>query len=330
MTGVRRVTILGGGRMGLAHLRAWEALGERARVTSVCSRRPVTWLAGTPIRQITDLEDASTDAGADIVDICLPTPLHRLAAELALRAGKHVLIEKPVALSLVDADALASAAASAPGTVMVAHVVRFFPGYAMVAELARELGRPVSVHAYRLSAGSLDITWIRDVAQSGGVTLDLLVHDFDQANLHLGDPVSAYARLADTSATMPPGAHGAATVVARYAGGGVASIEGSVAMPPGYPFSTGIRVVCEGGAVEHHYGGAAGSVVRVYPRDGAPRELTVPPADPYAAQAAYFLDCLENETPPLHGSLAQARAALAVGLAALRSTSTGIVEAIDS
>jgi predicted dehydrogenase len=113
--------------------------------------------------------------------------------------------------------------------------------------------------------------------------------------------------------------------------GGDAAIEGSHAMPPSYPFSAGLRVLCERGVLEHRFVTGAGdevaddeaaSVLSIHPADGEARTFQQA-ADPWAAQIAHFLDCVESGGEPRDGSFAQARAALAVALAARRSADVG-------
>jgi predicted dehydrogenase len=123
------LTILGAGFMGSAHAANYDALGERVRVKWVASRTPerAAKLAESLGAQSTaDLEAAVRDPEIDAVDICLPTPLHREAAESALAAGKHVFLEKPIAVTLEDADAIVAAAERSAGLFMVGLVLRFW------------------------------------------------------------------------------------------------------------------------------------------------------------------------------------------------------------
>src|SRR5262249_39097345 len=131
----------------------------------------------------TDLDAVLADPEVDAVDVCLPTPLHRSVAERALAAGKHVLLEKPIALTVEDADAIVAAAAAVPDRVfMVGMVLRFWPEYVELQRrmAARELGRPLAVQASRLSPPADWNDWMADHAQSGGPAVDLMIHDFDQ------------------------------------------------------------------------------------------------------------------------------------------------------
>src|SRR5207248_5673184 len=130
----------------------------------------------------TDLDAAIADPEIDAVDICLPTPIHRATAERALGRGAHVLLEKPIALALEDADAIVEAAARSGRIFMVGLVLRFWPEYV---ELQRrvasgELGGPRAVNAHRLSPPADWNEWMADRSQSGGTPVDLMIHDFDQ------------------------------------------------------------------------------------------------------------------------------------------------------
>src|SRR5512134_561367 len=107
------LAILGDGFMGAAHANNYKALGDRVRVKTAFSRtaeraQRVAEIVGAEVS--TDLEATIGDPEIDAVDICLPTPLHRATAERAFEDGKHVFLEKPLALTLEDADAIVAAA----------------------------------------------------------------------------------------------------------------------------------------------------------------------------------------------------------------------------
>lgn len=302
------------------HAKAWAALGDKVTVTCVASRTPMEWPSTFGASQTSDIDGVVNRPDIDIVDICLPTLLHSWITEQALEAGKHVLCEKPMALDVQSAKAMLEAARRASGALMVAHVVRFFPAYVKIREIVEsgQIGSPISVSAYRLAAGSRDIAWLRDATQSGGVAVDLLVHDYDQANLLLGEPRTVYAQ-----------AHGAegVNVIVNYPDGRVAAIEGNTAMPVGFPFTTGMRVHCERGLVEHLSDGREPAIVVRKPGSG-PSVIPIEQVDPYTAQARYFLDRLDDGSPISEGSPEQGVTAVAVAAAALASTRSGRPEAL--
>src|SRR5262245_17764267 len=124
-----RIGIVGVGFMGMIHYLAARQL-QGGRVAAVCSRDPKK-LAGDwrgiqgnfgPPGQMMDLsgvkkydrlEALLADPDIDLIDVCNPTDLHPATAIQALRAGKHVLVEKAIALAPADADAMVRAAAEA-------------------------------------------------------------------------------------------------------------------------------------------------------------------------------------------------------------------------
>jgi predicted dehydrogenase len=322
------LAILGAGFMGGAHAVNFKAMGDRVRVKTVASRgaeRARKVAASVGAEATSDLEAAIAEV--DAVDICLPTPLHREWTERALEGGKHVFLEKPIALTLEDADAIVRAAEASDRVFMVGLVLRFWPEYVELQRrlAAGELGRPLSVSTYRLSPPIDWNEWMGDPSQSGGVPVDMLVHDFDQMNWLLGTPRRVFAR-----APQPGHVH----ALVEYDGAeGIA--EGSVVMPRSYPFSSDIRVLCERGGAEYAFSaapvegegniGASESArgLRLFPDDGEPETVPVEPADPWGPELEYFVECIELGRKPDRGTAEQARAALAVSLAASRSLESG-------
>jgi predicted dehydrogenase len=330
------VAILGGGFMGATHAPGFKALGDRVRVKTVCSRtapRAERVAESVGAAFTTNLDSVLEDPDVHVVDICLPTPLHRETAEKAFAAGKHVLLEKPIALTAEDAELILRAAQTSGRQLMVGLVLRFFAEYVEIERRIRsgELGRPLELSAYRLSPPADWADWFGDASQSGGTPIDLMVHDFDQMNWLLGRPQRVFARSVrgDTGHVHALVEYESAQAVA----------EGSMVMPTSYPFSAGIRVLCEGGVVEHGFraepaeeggniGGDIQSFLRLHPVDGAPEALTVEGGDPWAAEIAYFIECLEQGRDVERGTGEQARDALLVSLAAARSLQSGEPETV--
>ena len=324
------VAILGGGFMGGAHAAGYRVLGDRVRVKSIVARtgaRAAKVAESVGAEMTTDLDAAIRDPEVDAVDVCLPTPFHREVVERVFAAGKHVFLEKPIALTADDADAILLAAERSGRSFMVGLVLRFWPEYV---ELQRrvaggELGSPVEVTAVRLSPPADWNDWMGDRRQSGGVAVDLLIHDFDQMNWLLGRPRIVFAR-------EPADGHVLATVEYDGAAG---SAEGSMRMPRTYPFSSTIRVLGERGAAEYAFsaapaegGGNLGEAttargLRLYPADGEAVSVPVESGDPWAPELEYFVDCLECGRQPEQGTGEQAREALLVALAANRSIESG-------
>jgi predicted dehydrogenase len=299
-------------------------------VKAVCGRSPeraARVAATVGAEPAADLDAVLADPEIEAVDVCVPTPLHREVVERAFDAGKNVFVEKPLALTLDDADAILDAAERSGRMLMVGLVLRFWPEYVELARLVEsgELGRPLAVAARRLSPPADWADWLGDPEQSGGTAVDLMIHDFDQMNRLLGAPRSVFA-----SEPQPGHVH---ALVEYDDAAGIA--EGSMRMPRSYPFSSNIRVLGDRGVAEYAFSatpvegegniGASSSArgLRVYPAGGEMRTEQVEAADPWGPEIAYFVSCLEEGRPPEQGTGAQARDALRVSLAANRSLASG-------
>jgi predicted dehydrogenase len=327
MTGI---AIVGRGTMAHAHARAWSELGLGDRILYVN-----TATAGAPLPHASrarfepDLEVVLADPRVTIVSVCTPTPTHASIAIRALRAGKSVLLEKPIALTLADATAIQNAARQSAGVLMVAHVVRFFDGYRSIREAvqAGRLGAILSARAGRFSSKPRPSTWWHDESKSGGVGVDFSIHDFDQLNLFLGHPLAVTARRGRPDGPIE------ATV--DYEGGGVGHVVGFMGMPAGFTFASTLDLVGSAGLATHGYSGpldsgtlsAAPDTVRMQTVDGVTERL-IAEHNPYRHQAEYFLECVRAETMPEFCAVDAAVLALAVALAARESLRTGSTVAV--
>src|SRR3954451_5371049 len=148
-----RIGIVGIGFMGMIHYLAARKV-QGARVAAVCSRDEKK-LAGdwrsiqgnfgprgermdlSGVKKYRELDELLADPEIDLVDVCNPTHLHPETALRALRAGKHVLVEKAIALDPRDADAMLQAARQAGKLLMVAHVLPFVPEFGFAARTIR-------------------------------------------------------------------------------------------------------------------------------------------------------------------------------------------------
>jgi predicted dehydrogenase len=328
------VAILGGGFMGSAHAANYQSSG-RVRVKTVAARsteRGAKVAESVGAELTTDLNAAIADPEVDAVDVCLPTPLHRDAVERAFAAGKHVFVEKPIALTVEDADAMLGAAKRSGRLFMVGLVLRFWPEYVELQRRvgAGELGQALAVSTHRLSPPADWNDWMADRMQSGGTAVDLMIHDFDQMNWLLGRPRRVFAH-------EPVEGHVHALVEYEDASG---LAEGSMAMPRSYPFFSNIRVFCEQGVAEYAFSAApaedggnigaptAGRGLRLCPAAGEPETVPVESADPWGPELEYFVDCVEAGREPEQGTGEQAREALRLALAANRSLESGQPEAV--
>jgi predicted dehydrogenase len=200
------IGIVGIGFMGMIHYLA-ARLVEGAKVVALCSRDPKK-LAGdwtsiqgnfgprgtqmdlTGLALYREFEAILADPRVDLVDLCVPNDLHGRYAIEALQAGKHVLVEKPIALTMKDADAMVEAARDAGKLLMVGQVLPFLPEFAYALD-AVQSGRFGALRAAHFSRVISRPDWSREIAdplRSGGPAIDLHIHDTHFVSLLCGVP----------------------------------------------------------------------------------------------------------------------------------------------
>lgn len=325
-----KIGVLGSGFMGGTHARAFTKIPD-VQVVAVSSRsieKAQKLAQEVDARPTTNDMEIIEDPSVEAVSNTLPTHLHREYTIAALRAGKHVLLEKPFGLSVADCDAMMAAHQQSGRLLMIAHVLRFWPEYVALVELVQSgaLGKPLAAMASRLSVPPGWAQWFDDPALSGGAVLDLMVHDLDALNWVLGEPKSIYARGQQAKPNLWNHIH---TVVDYGETQGV--VEASEMMPADYPFTCSLKVLCERGVAEFMFraGGVSvemggGSRLTVH-QPGRSYQPTVQPGDLYERQAAYFVDCVRTQSPAVMGSPEQARLAVKMANAARASLESGAI-----
>jgi predicted dehydrogenase len=327
---VIKVGVIGAGFAGSFHARAYAKVPgvEVAMVADQNESRAVALAAEVGARAAGDADAILRDPTIALVDVALPTPLHPEVAIRAFEAGKHVVIEKPLALSVNEADAIILAAEKSGKFLMVAHVLRFWPEYVAIRNVLRSgrLGPPRIATAHRLSNLPQWATWFRDPAMTGGTVLDLHIHDLDMMNWLFGRPrrVKAIGAKGDTG-----GWDHVITQVEFDAV--VASVEASNLMPLDFPFTAGLRVVCDQGVIEYQFRAGGASFETGQPvhycyihetkRPNQPVEFEA--GDAFEREIAYFVSCVERGTPPETVTPDDARLAVQTALAARASLESG-------
>lgn len=253
-----RLGIVGIGDMASVHAAAAQRIGVDLAIAAGSNRAKATDLATATGAALYDGYDALlTDPTITGVDLCVPNDLHRQFAERAYAAGKHVLCEKPIALSLDEADAMIAGAEAAGVTLMVGHLIRFWPEYARLRAVARsgELGKVEWLSLRRLT-GVLSATtgrddWRASPTRGGGAALDLQIHDLDFACWLLGTPRAVYARGVQSG----PGTWDHLLTSVTF-DGVEAMVEASFLMQSA-PFDMAFHVVAERGVVTYRYSPAS-------------------------------------------------------------------------
>jgi predicted dehydrogenase len=264
-----RIGIVGIGFMGRIHYLAAQRLAG-AKVAAVCSRDQKK-LAGdwrntrgnfgpepgqvdlTGVKTYSAFERLLADPEIDLVDICTVTDQHAPLAIQALQAGKHVLVEKAIALSTADADAMVAAAKKGGKLLMVAHVLPFFPEFKYAAEAIRggQYGKVVAAHFTRVIAKPDWSADIGDAAKTGGPAVDLHIHDTHFIGLVCGVPKQVFA-----VGTVENDAVTYLTTSYLYGPGGpaITCSSGAVCMK-GRPFVHGYEIYLEKATLLYDSGG---------------------------------------------------------------------------
>jgi len=294
--------------MGLTHLKAYKRM-QGIEIGAVSCADPKV-LAGdlssiqgnldvageavdfSSAEKYADAFDCVRDAKVDAVDICLPTAMHAPVALAALRAGKHVLVEKPMALNGAECDELIAAAESAGKVLMSAQVLRFFPAYVPLIDAVHsgKLGEPRHALFRRRCAAPGWSLWLTNKSASGGGVFDLLIHDMDMALACFGMPQSVSASgHEDLSAGLDM-----MTAQLYYASGLTVTITGGWHLPSAYPFSMEDTVVGQNGVMEYS---SAGRPTHFFGR-GVDNEVELSSLDGYQAEIEYFVECCRTGAKP--------------------------------
>jgi UDP-N-acetylglucosamine 3-dehydrogenase len=327
-----KMGLLGAGFAGAMHASAFAKLEgiKLVAIADVNQRAADRLAAQYDARACYTVEAVFDDPQISAVVICLPTFLHTGAVVSAAEHGKHILCEKPLALSLAEADRMCAAVQRGGVRFMVGQVIRFWPEYGRIRELLERgrLGRPQIATGTRLASLPTWSAWFSDPAKSGGALFDLQIHDLDFVYSLFGKPRTVYA------VGVRGGTGGWDHVLTSLDyGDKKAALEASYAFPRGFPFHMSFRLTGSMGCVDFRFGsvtqvdqrGAARSDFVLYRPGAEPESLVVPAEDAYGAEIRYFADCLFRDRDPAVATLAEAREVLEIALAARQSLETGAV-----
>ena len=313
-----RVAIIGFGGIARVHNKSYSTLiaeGVPVELCAVCDKdvsrisAKLNFNLGNEetslpegIHIYSDIDELLKNEDFDVADVCLPTFLHKDFALKLLSAGKHVVCEKPMALSSSECEEMISAARKFGKQLMVAHVLRFDSAYTYLKKVIDSgiYGRLDNIY---LDRHSVYPTWgaaFTNNALTGGATLDTHIHDVDVARFLLGEPDKVFA----TEFVQPPSYQAVSTTLCF--GDSTAIINCSWDSAYTKPFSAGYRarfekacVVLDNGEVTVTRCGCESEKIEPLSSDGVTEELR------------YFIGKVisgeKNELNPPESSLASVR-----------------------
>ncbi len=312
------VAMIGCGWAGARHAQAFARYGATvgwAVDLSAKRARDVAELQqGT--RASADYREALRDPAVSAVDICLPHNLHAKIAVEALRRGKHVLCEKPLAVSLADADRMIAAAGKARRVLMVAENEVFSPLYSRIRDLVRSkaIGKPAFVQMVRgcfmEDSFRKERPWfLDDKAAGGGMMMSGGVHDFEKLRMIIGEVTSVCARRAPQRFLDMEG-DDTSVALLRFEGGAIGVMVQSYLMKTALTVSGTeehtLRIEGERGSIRA--AGTNGGTILLF-RDsagssrsaGAQKEtqIIVPEVDTFDLEVQHFIDCVLTGKEPI-------------------------------
>lgn len=322
------IAVIGTGRIGARHAENLARCVPGARLAAVADVNQAAAAAlaarlGTP-RVSADYRELLADPAVAAVVISTPTDTHARLIEEAAAAGKHIFCEKPIDFDLARIDRALAAAAQAGVTLQIGFNRRFDPHVRRLAAAvaAGEIGAP---HLLRLTSRDPAPPSLDYLRGSGGLFLDMAIHDFDLARHLLGEVVEVHA----TGAVLVDPAIGelgdidTAVTVLRFANGALGTIDNSRRAVYGYDqrvevFGTGGQIATRNVEIDN-----------VVISDGSGQRLAKPLyffleryGEALVAELQAFVAAVQQgQAAPVGG--ADGRAAVVIGLAAQRSLAEG-------
>ena len=294
-----KVGLIGLGGMGFVHFNCYRKMeGVEIAVADIRVDMAKEKIMDDSIPVYASYEEMIEKENPDFIDVCTPSYMHTEMTVYALEHGKHVICEKPMSISSTEAQKMIDASERTGKLLMTAHVVRFMAPYVYLKSVvdSGELGKPVHVIMHRLSEApkwSWE-NWMLNTEKSGGVTLDLSVHDIDFMQYVFGQPASLEASYRDlkddsnyVSSTFYYDGFSVDTVGAWYN----ASI----------PFQAEYLAVFENGYVESKGGKVTkcGKEVSLEVSDTSEDTgINLSGADGYSDEIRYFMDCIKSGRKP--------------------------------
>ena len=306
------VGLVGLGFMGVTHVRSYFQI-PTARIAAVCDsvRQPVNGvLAGVSgnitgsdsvklpdgTKVYTRLEDLLADPEVELVDLCVPTPLHHPFALSALKSGKHVLCEKPLARTSALAREIVAAAKTAKGFFMPGMCLRFWPEWAWVKKAieSNTYGKVIGARFRRVSEPPAwsKATYLKG-DDSGGALLDLHIHDTDFVQFCFGRPQSVFS----TGVTRLSGAIDHVVTTYLVACGAAVYAEGTWLMTPGHGFNMTYTVVFEKATADYDLTRGA-DALKLFEEGQPPRVIKLNEPDGYVGELRYMIEAIQTGRPP--------------------------------
>lgn len=330
-----KVALIGAGFIAQTHASAYKKI-KNAEIVAVADKIEETGMKFAQdynVKYYKDSDEIFKDNNIDMVDICVPTFLHEAMVLKAAAAKKNIFCEKPLALSLEQADNMIKAVKDNGVKAMVGHALRFWPEYMKVKEYieSKVLGKPLQAFCQRLAVTPdwHQGNWGASEKFGGGAALDLHIHDLDYLTWLFGKPSIVMAQGIYDPIKKEEGGLVHITTTIEFENKVSASAEGGWAFKGAFPFTMSLRILCEKGTIDWIFRAgkniderSQNTEIKVYKNDGSIEILEPEKFDAFYAELNYFIDCIESNKPVKNATFEDGRASVELALAAIQSAKT--------
>lgn len=339
MSSSLNIGVIGLGFMGVTHLKAYQKI-PGVRIAAICDayKLPADGVMGvagnigdadavrldlTQAQATKDFNDVLANPDIHLVDICLPTPEHPRVAIAALRSGKHVVCEKPLARTSALCRDIVTAAKAAKGFFMPAMCMRFWPGWSWLKEAVTQEahGRVLAARFRRVSGPP---GWSRGTyfkgSDSGGALLDLHIHDTDFVQFLFGRPRA----VATQGVTRFSGAFDHVVTQYHVACGAVVHAEASWIMNEGFPFNMSYTINFEKATADFDLSRGA-EALKLYEDGKGAVVVPLRSGDGYLGELTHLIGSIRAGQPPTVVTPEDGASAVEICEAEERSAQTGQV-----
>lgn len=323
-----KIVVIGSGKLGERHLNVWKKIKD-VEIVGMVTRNPAKHEAiahkyGTEAYK--SIAEALDNTDVDVFDICTPTHTHVDYIKEAAMAKKHVICEKPLALTTEEAQEAIEICEQNNVQLLVGHTLRFFPEYVQAKEQIAQgaIGRTGVIRLERgVPHPPIENSWYANEQKSGGLILDLGIHEFDWILWAIGDVqrvMTKYVKHNDDQNNVLEYAF----VTLRMVDGTIAHVELSWAETT---FHTSFELSGDQGMITFNHKDSQPLSLNIHSHNNkgatgvqVPRSLQ--DKDPYYRQLEHFTNCLLEKEEPIVTAV-EAMNAITLARAVIQSAESG-------
>ena len=325
-----KIAVIGAGFIGKVHAESYRKI-KNARLVSVVEKnleKGKKFADEFDVKFYSDIDELLNIEEVDIIDICTPPLTHYELVKKAAIAKKHIICEKPLTLSLKEADEMVSIVEEKNLKAMVGLVLRFWPEYVLAKKIIDKgkLGKPLYCYCERLSRmenENCSDNWRFDEKYGGGAAVDLHIHDLDFINWLFKKPATIMSK-----GIYDEKFGGFIHIISNitFKDGEIGLVEGSWGFRCSFPFTMGFRILCEKGTIE--WSTRTGKNIEkrfkkskflVYKCDGTIIKPSLDSTDAFILELDYFVNCVEKDIPIERATFKDGKRAVELSLASIKS-----------